>query len=245
MGKRKAQALPARGRCDATTLETRQMPRDDSMLPSTVMPEFPLEDPVTDLPKTAKRILEAARRLLLHGGFEALRWDAIAAEAGRNKSAIKYYFGNKKGLILALVDSLDYEECLTFAEETRGASGEERLDRYVAGQRRMAGDAEGFLLFYDLYPHVVRDDELRPRVAALYDWYYEMNIEWLGLRERVTEANRAGYVALGALMTAVVDGLALQAALGPPDFDFDKAFGALRYFLRNSLDGYLESLEST
>ncbi len=95
------------------------MPQDDSTLSSNVVPEFPLEDPVTDLPETAERILEAARRLLLRGGFEALRWDAIAAEAGRNKSAIKYYFGNKKGLILALVDSLDYEECLAFAEETR------------------------------------------------------------------------------------------------------------------------------
>jgi AcrR family transcriptional regulator len=207
------------------------------------LPAFPLDDPVTDLPETAKLILEAARRLLLRGGFEALRWDAIAAEAGRNKSAIKYYFGNKKGLILALVDSLDYEECVAFAEETRGTSGEERLERYIAGQRRMAGDAEGFSLFYEVYPNVVRDDELRPRVAALYSWYYEMNIEWLGLRDRVTSANRDGYIALGALMTAVVDGLALQDALEPPGFDFDNAFAALRYFLRNSLDGYLESLE--
>ena len=46
-------------------------------------------------------ILGAARRLLLRGGREALRWDAIAAEAGRNKSAIKYCYGNKKGLVLA------------------------------------------------------------------------------------------------------------------------------------------------
>ena len=207
------------------------------------LPAFPLDDPVTDLPETARLILEAARRLLLRGGFEALRWDAIAAEAGRNKSAIKYYFGNKKGLVLALVDSLDYEECLAFADETQGTSGEERLERYITGQRRMAGDAEGFRLFYKVHPNVVRDDELRPRVAALYSWYYELNVEWLGLRDRVTSENRASYLALGALMTAVVDGLALQAALRPPEFDFDKAFAALRYFLWNSLAGYLESLE--
>jgi len=204
---------------------------------------LPFDDPVVDLPETARLILEAARRLLLRGGWEALRWDAIAAEAGRNKSAIKYYFGTKKGLVLALVDSLDYEDCLAFAEELRGVTGEERLERYVSGQRRLAGDEEGFRLFFDLLPHVARDDELRPRVAALYAWYYKMNIEWFGLTDGVTAQNRDGLVALGALMTAVVDGLALQAALRPPGFDFDKAFGVLRFFLRNSLAEYVASLE--
>jgi AcrR family transcriptional regulator len=220
------------------------MTSEDSTPAMRGYPEFPLEDPVTDLPDTARRILDAARRLLLEGGFEALRWDAIAAESGRNKSAIKYYFGNKRGLILALIDSLDYEECLAFAEETRGVAGEELLDRYVKGQRRLSGDAEGFLLFFDMLPHVIRDDELRPRVAALYSWYYEMNTVWLGLSERMTAANRDDYLALGSLMTAVVDGLALQAALNPPGFDFDRSFRALRFFLRQGLDSYLDALDS-
>jgi AcrR family transcriptional regulator len=229
---------------DPRDVESEAPAPDEQSGSSGGLPEFPLDDPVTDLAPTAKLILEAARRLLHRGGIEALRWDAVAAEAGRNKSAIKYYFGNTKGLLLALVDSLDYEECLAFAEETRGTTGEERLDRYVAGQRRMTADTESFTLFYELYPHVARDDELRPRVAALYAWYYEMNIEWLGMRERVTDENRDGYLALGALMTATVDGLALQAALDPPGFDFDKAFAALRFFLDHALEPYLESLET-
>lgn len=204
---------------------------------------LPLENPAVDLPETARLILEAARRLLLRGGWEALRWDAIAAEAGRNKSAIKYYFGNKKGLILALVDSLDYDDCVAFAEELRGVTGEQRLERYVSGQRRLAGDEEGFRLFFDLFPHVARDDQLRPRVAELYAWYYKMNIEWFGLTDRVTPQNRDGLVALGAVMTATVDGLALQAALRPPGFDLDKAFDVVRFFLRHSLADYVASIE--
>jgi AcrR family transcriptional regulator len=219
------------------------MSRDDVILQPDLESGLPLDDPVVDLPETARLILEAARRLLLRGGWEALRWDAIAAEAGRNKSAIKYYFGTKKGLVLALVDSLDYDDCVAFAEELQGVSGEERLERYVSGQRRLAGDEEGFRLFFDLLPHIARDDELRPRVAELYTWYYKMNIEWFGLSDRVTPQNRDGFVALGALMTAVVDGLALQAALRPPGFDFDKAFDVLRFFLRTSLADYVASLE--
>ena len=59
------------------------------------------------LPPTAQRILAAAQRLLAEGGFEALKLSAIAAEAGESKASIGYHFGNKSGLVTALVDSLD------------------------------------------------------------------------------------------------------------------------------------------
>ena len=185
---------------------------------------FPVQDPALSLPETAQRLLEAARRLLLAGGFDALRLDAIAAESGKNKASIKYYFGNKDGLILAILDSLDYDDCLALAEHTRGTAGEERLQRYVEGQTRLAADAEGFLVFFDLLPHVIRDERLRERVAALYEWYYKMNVEWLGLAERVRPDNRERYVGFVSLMVAVVDGLALQAALMPKGFDLERSF---------------------
>ncbi len=204
---------------------------------------FPVQDPALSLPETAKRLLEAARRLLLAGGFDALRLDAIAAESGKNKASIKYYFGNKDGLILAILDSLDYDDCLALAEHTRGTAGEERLQRYVEGQTRLAADAEGFLVFFDLLPHVIRDERLRERVAALYEWYYKMNVEWLGLAERVRPDNRERYVGFVSLMVAVVDGLALQAALMPKGFDLERSFAALEFFLKHSLDDFLDSLD--
>ena len=204
---------------------------------------FPVQDPALSLPDTAKKLLEAARRLLLAGGFDALRLDAIAAESGKNKASIKYYFGNKDGLILAILDSLDYDDCLALAEHTRGTAGQERLQRYLEGQTRLAADAEGFLVFFDLLPHVIRDDRLRERVAALYEWYYNMNVEWLGLAERVRPENRERYIGFVSLMVAIVDGLALQAALRPKGFDLERSFAALEFFLKHSLDDFLHSLD--
>jgi AcrR family transcriptional regulator len=204
---------------------------------------FPVEDPARSLPDTAQRLLEAARRLLLAGGFDALRLDAIAAEAGKNKASIKYHFGNKDGLILAILDSLDYDDCLAFAASIRGTAGEERLQRYIEGQTALAADADSFLEFFDLLPHVIRDDRLRERLAALYEWYYKMNLEWLGLTEWVRPENKDRLVALTALMTATVDGLALQAALHPKSFDLEAAFSVLKFFLRGSLNEFLESLD--
>lgn len=204
---------------------------------------FPVEDPAQSLPETAQRLVEAARRLLLAGGFDALRLDAIAAESGKNKAAIKYYFGNKDGLITAILDSLDYEDCLVFAEHTRGTTGDERLQRYIAGQTKLAADSDGFLEFFDLLPYVIRNERLRERLAALYEWYYKMNVEWLGLAERVRPQNRERYIALMSLMTATVDGLALQAALRPKGFDLERSFAVLEFFLKRSLGEFLDSLD--
>ena len=204
---------------------------------------FPVEDPALSHPETAQRLIEAGRRLLLAGGFDALTLDAIAAESGKNKASIKYYFGNKDGLILAIVDSLDYQDCLALAENLKGTAGEERLQRYVAGQTRLAADAEGFLVFFDLLPYVIRDERLRERVAALYEWYYKMNVEWLGLSDKVRAENRERCLGFVSLMVAVVDGLALQAALRPKGFDLDQAFSALEFFLKKGLDDFLASLD--
>jgi len=204
---------------------------------------FPVENPALSLSDTAQRLVEASKRLLLRGGFDALRLDAIAAEAERNKASIKYHFGNKDGLVLAVANSLDYEQCLALARETRDTTGEERLEHYITGQTRMASDSDGFLMFFDLLPHVIRDERLRPRVAALYDWYYKMNVEWLGIADRVTAQNRDRYIALTALMVAVVDGLAIQNALKPRGFDLEEAFRVLKFFLKSSLEGLLDSFD--
>jgi AcrR family transcriptional regulator len=204
---------------------------------------FPVNDPALSLSDTAQCLIEASKRLLLRGGFDALRLDAIAAEAGKNKATIKYHFGNKDGLILAVANSLDYEQCLALAKETSGITGEERLEHYITGQTRMASDSDGFLMFFDLLPHVIRDERLRSRVAALYDWYYKMNVEWLGLADRVTPENREHYIALMALMVAIVDGLAIQNALRPRGFDLEKAFSTLNFLLKTALEELLESFE--
>jgi AcrR family transcriptional regulator len=197
---------------------------------------LPVEDPSLNLPEPANEIVQAARRLLLSGGFEALRVDAIVREARKNKASVKYYFGNKRGLLYALADSLDHEQCLALAEQTRDAVGEERLQRYIAGQTELAGDGDSFLMFFDLLPHVIRDEELRARVSRLYEWYHQMNLVWLGLTDKVTDENRDRLQAFVGLMVAVVDGLAIQAALRPTGFDVAASFDILELFLKRCLD---------
>jgi AcrR family transcriptional regulator len=201
--------------------------------------ELPVSDPTHSLPEPAQELLEAAKRLLLRGGFDALRLDAIVREAGKNKASVKYYFGNKEGLVGAIMDSLDHDQCLQLAERTRDVAGRERLERYIAGQTEMAADGDAFLMFFDILPRVARDERLRARAGTLYDWYYQMNLEWLGLTDRVTPGNQEELVALVSFLVAVVDGLAVQAALRPQGFDLAGAMRVLGFFLERSLEEYV------
>jgi AcrR family transcriptional regulator len=176
-----------------------------------------LEDPMEALPPTAQRILAAARRLMADGGFEALKLSAIAAEAGESKASIGYHFGNKDGLVTALVDSLAHESNRGLIDETAGVpAGEARVHALIDGESRIAADAESFQSFFDVLPHALRDPDLRGRVAALYDGYRETVLRCLDAAGPDAPPEMRPFA---MLMIAIVDGLAIQHGLDPEGAD--------------------------
>lgn len=194
-----------------------------------------------DLPPGALALLEAAKRLLMDRGFDALRLEAIAHEAGVNKAMIRYYFGDKAGLVAALVDLLlhDSTEALVASAETL-PRGDARVHSHVVGTRRMM-EAPEFMAFFDVVPHALRDEELRERIADLYVWYREMNIRCLGGDPSSTPGGSEGMsrgAALAALFVAAIDGLAIQAALAPKGFDLGACLEALEEATRSLIDGH-------
>jgi AcrR family transcriptional regulator len=187
-------------------------------------------------------LLEAAKRLLMDRGFDALRLEAIAREAGVNKAMIRYYFGDKAGLVAALVDLLlhDATEALVTSTEAL-PRGDARVHTHVVGTRRLM-DAPEFMAFFDVLPHALRDEALRRRIADLYVWYREMNIRCLGGDDSLpTSGGDEGMsrdAALAALFVAAIDGLAIQAALAPEGFDLGACLAALEEAMRSLLDGH-------
>ena len=176
-----------------------------------------LEDPMEALPPTAQRILAAAQRLLAEGGFEALKLSAIAREAGESKASIGYHFGNKAGLVTALVDSLAHDSNRGLIEETAAMpAGEARVHALIDGESRIAADAESFQSFFDVLPHALRDPDLRERVAALYDGYRETVLRCLDAAGPDAPADLRPFA---MLMIAIVDGLAIQHGLDPDGAD--------------------------
>lgn len=172
-----------------------------------------LEDPMEALAPTAQRLLAAAQRLLTSGGFEALKLSAIARAAGESKASIGYHFGNKAGLVTALVDSFAHDANCGLIEDTGELpKGEERIHALIDGETRIAADAEAYQSFFEVLPHALRDEDLRERVAALYDGYRETVLRCLDAADPAAKEQLRPFA---MLMIAIVDGLAIQHVLDP------------------------------
>lgn len=59
-----------------------------------------------DSTRTRKAILQAANRVVVRDGSNALTLDAVAKEAGVSKGGLLYHFPSKEALISAMVDEL-------------------------------------------------------------------------------------------------------------------------------------------
>jgi AcrR family transcriptional regulator len=197
--------------------------------------ELPFSDPTPDLSPTAARILEAARRVLSREGFVGLTFETIAKEAGENPALIRYHFGSKAGLISALVDSVMYQEATELIEQlTPVAAGDERREALLKLHEGLPGDVDAYRNFFELIPHILRDDELAPRLRELFDWYRKLDA-W-ALKGAGDEAPPQHIAPMALLTVAIADGIALQK-LADPDLDYMPAFALWRRLVL----GYVES----
>ena len=166
------------------------------------------------LPPTAQRLLAAARRLLARSGYNSLSVEAIGREAGENKALIRYYFGSKDGLLVALVDEL-VSEAIWQARQRLSAlpAQQEGADLVVEVARTLPTDTDAYRLFFDLLPRLLEKPIMARKLADLYRIHRELNIQalWAG---RATEAPDV-VQDLAALTVALTDGLAVQLLAEP------------------------------
>lgn len=191
---------------------------------------FTFEDPLSSLPETARNLLIAAKDIVAEEGFEALTLKTVSERAGENKAMVSYYFDNKAGLVAAVLDSVIHDEYLSSLDRMKDVAPGERIPRLVEEMRRMAESAEDFTVFYELLPHVLRDDVLRRRLAMLFRWYWKMKLDWLGLDDGAAALADPDLLGIAQLLSAVIDGLAIQVAVDP-DVDHSNPFRVLARML--------------
>jgi len=199
-------------------------------------PRFAFEDPLPSLPETARKLLVAAKEIVADEGFGALTLKAVSERAGENKAMISYYFDNKAGLIAAVLDSVIHDEYLVSLDRMRDVAPGERTQRLVSEMRRMDAAVDDFQVFFELLPHVLRDDVLRRRIARLYQWYWSVKLEWLGVQDGPKAMADPDLLGLAQVLSAVIDGLAIQAALNP-GFDLGPPYRVFARMLERSLPG--------
>jgi AcrR family transcriptional regulator len=219
---------------------------------STAAPPTAMSDPRKGMSAPALNILQAAQRVLVEKGFSGLTLRAIAAESGENSAMVQYYFGNKEGLVKAMIDSVFRDDQQDAAAAMSSVANEDWLPRFVDGLRTIS-ESRSFRVFFDILPYALRNEGLRSRMARAYDSYRGIKRDWLCCEEEAAlEPARDATSASGAspedeamlgvaeLMTAVVDGLAIQEAIDD-DFDMRRAYAVLEFMLQRSLPELLES----
>ena len=194
--------------------------------------QFTFEDPLSSLPATARNLLIAAKEILAEEGFEALTLKTVSARAGENKAMVSYYFDNKAGLVAAVLDSVIHDEYLASLDRMKDVAPDERISRLVEEMRRMDASFEDFAVFYELLPHVLRDDVLRRRMAMLFRWYWKMKLEWLGVADGAAGLADPDLLGVAQLLSAVIDGLAIQVAVDP-DVDLANPYRVLARMLES------------
>ena len=175
----------------------------------------PGPEPLEDLPPVARKLVRGARNVLRKRGFQALTLEAVGREAEEPQSAITYYFGNKQGLINALIVS-QFHEQRKLAARMVGAScaGHEGA---VCAARELLSDMKSFRVFYDLLPVTTRDPEFRALQAEHDRWLNGLIAA--GLRDSGIPAVAAHAEDLAVLEMAAADGLAMQVLTDPFGFD--------------------------
>jgi AcrR family transcriptional regulator len=226
--------LDCRSMMSRTPTEEAPVSDADAHAPASGHLPAPIGDPQHDLPPVARAILEAAQTIVVDRGFGALTLNAIAAESGENKAMVSYYFGNKAGLVAAMLEAIIHDECLAIAAQVEGTTGEERLHRLLQGICAMTLTPGFYRGFFDILPHAMRDPALRPRLIALYEWYIAVELGWLGVPDESDPERRRKLRGLAQLIAAAIDGLGLQARIDRERFDVAQAYDVLELLLRNS-----------
>ncbi len=170
---------------------------------------------------TAQRILTAAKRILSHEGYARLTLQAVEKESGEYRALVAYYFGNKQGLIDAIVEDLMQSEDAALRERLDAIeSPDERVRALIDEQRQISADWRGFRAFYELLPHIMRDERLRGDLAADYAQSRELDRQTLA----AGTSGAPDLDKLAALSVAIVEGLAVQYAADQEHFDHEGTY---------------------
>ena len=185
---------------------------------------------------TAQRILEAAERVLTDQGYSRLTLQAIERESGEFRALVAYYFGNKQGLVQAVVDSLMSEGDAALRQKlAEVADSADRVLALLETQREISADWRGFRAFFELLPHIMHDDQMRTRLAESYRSSRELDRQILESASDALEL--PDFDRLAALSVAVVEGLAVQFAADPEHFDHEGTYRLWQSMVLRLLEG--------
>lgn len=181
-----------------------------------------------DSATSRENILQAAAELFAQRGYAGVGVDELATRSGIAKTAIYHHFGNKDGLLAAVVE----RTAAAWIDGIKQSSAEasyplERLDRALAGMRTLLEEKPWVLRLVQILALEVADDkpEIRATLQSLFQRATAAIVEGMeeALGVPVPDGERIGKVVL-----ALLDGISLGQHIDPERIPLDDAFAELR-----------------
>lgn len=157
------------------------------------------------------RILEKARSVLVGKGYDALVLRQLATSLDMRLGNLQYYFPNRQALIAALIEAEVAADIEALQRAVQGTDPEEALARVV---RRLLSRwrSESGVVFATMTFLATQSDVIRAVYLRTYDAFYA---EIERVLERLDPGHSASvYATRGRLVTALLDGAAMQTRVG-------------------------------
>ena len=168
----------------------------------------------------------------MRSGYNSLSVEAIGQEAGENKALIRYYFGSKNGLLVALTDSLISDTLRRARQRLSGLSDtHDRVGVITDTVEAIVDDDASYRLLFDLLPRLLENPRMARQLADLYRGYRDVNA-------RALWGDRPGdpppvVRELAAITVALTDGLAVQVLAEPGSVDVRSVLDIWRSFMES------------
>jgi len=169
-------------------------------------------------------ILKAAYRIAARERLTGLTAQAVAAEAGVSKGLVFFHFGNRDGLLVALLTWL-LEITLVSPEMTERLEGQTPAERMLSAIRRdveaLPRQRERVALFFDYWVMGTRHPEVQRAIRGALNRYRDA---FRPLAQAVVDAEperfgRVGAEGLAGVAAGFIEGCALQVVMDPDRFD--------------------------
>jgi AcrR family transcriptional regulator len=161
-------------------------------------------------------------------GYAGAGVDQLAARSGIAKTAIYYHFGNKEGLLAAVLEraATAWIDGIQAAAEQAG-DPIARLDRALAGMRAMLEDKPWILKLVQILALEVAEEKPEVRATLQSILRRARGAIVAGLRDALgVELPNAERIA--GVMLALLDGISLGLHLDPEAISLDEAFEEMR-----------------
>ena len=198
------------------------------------------KNPVAGMTPTARRVLDGAMQVVVSQGFGKLTIASISQKSGANVAAVKYYFGNKAGLVSVMIDTVIYAELLLLQKQRAAPRGGNELSQLAQETIILSTPGVPLRILFELLPHALRDKKLRVQLRNYYETFYELHLGQLGAGHGSDTAVRSRAKGLAMLLAAVSDGLTMQALVAPEHFDMVEAVRAFDVLLAHGMSALVE-----